>query len=101
MHDSRHRGGLGRGAPGAQAGRAIPVNGAWAVSRAAGSSLAASADADVAPLRRRLSFDRNAEALLNEAGFVLEDVEKGYLGPLKVMTYMYVGRALSEAARAL
>lgn len=39
-------------------------------------------------------LNREADVLLQNADFEIANVNKVYLGPLKTMTYMYVGRAL-------
>jgi len=63
-----------------------------------------SPEARVARWQRRLTpywrrcaggchLDRNTEALLKAAGFTLDKLDTGYLGPLKAMAYMYTGRA--------
>lgn len=38
-------------------------------------------------------LDREPETLLSASGFTLTDLEKRYIGPVKLMTYMYEGRA--------
>lgn len=38
-------------------------------------------------------LDRQADSLVRAAGFALEDLETGYLGRPKTMTFMYEGRA--------
>jgi SAM-dependent methyltransferase len=49
------------------------------------------------PLWRRCAggchLNRKADDLLRDAGFCLDEVEAGYMGPLKIATYMYRGRA--------
>jgi ubiquinone/menaquinone biosynthesis C-methylase UbiE len=42
-------------------------------------------------------LNRKADELLHDAGFQLQGVEAGYLGPLKIATYMYQGRARPQA----
>jgi ubiquinone/menaquinone biosynthesis C-methylase UbiE len=44
-------------------------------------------------------LDRKPSTLLQAAGFRLADVEEGYLGPLKLVTYMYTGSAVPAARR--
>lgn len=55
------------------------------------------------PLWRRCAggchLNRKADDLLRAAGFCLAGVERNYMGPLKIATYMYEGRARrSESA---
>lgn len=38
-------------------------------------------------------LDREPETLLSASGFALTDLQKSYIGPVKLMTYMYEGRA--------
>lgn len=53
------------------------------------------------PLWRRCAggchLNRKADDLLRDAGFRLDEVETGYMGPLKIATYMYQGRARPPA----
>jgi hypothetical protein len=97
LHRRRSRGIAGRAEARAVPGRQAAFRRAWLGARAGARALAAAPHALVEADRRRLPLDRQANALLRAAGFVLGELGTGYMKGPKPVTYMYEGSATPQA----